>query len=141
LKKHNFINTLLNSRPLSNPIDKTDFALLLRRVALQVLAILLVVVLSLLGAYQISASEPYIKTVLSLEGDSTQGKAIFQMNCAGCHGADARGLVGPSLWGISDRKSRVHLIKQVIGGKTPPMPQFQPSPEIMAHLLKYLETL
>jgi len=33
------------------------------------------------------------------------------------------------------------LIRQVTSGQTPPMPQFQPSPQEMADLLKYLEQM
>jgi hypothetical protein len=45
------------------------------------------------------------------------------------------------LLGVSTRKSKASLIKQVVSGETPPMPQFQPGPQEMADLLKYLETL
>jgi len=69
--------------------------------------------------YLIHTSERF-----SLTGDSVQGHAIFQMNCAGCHGLQADGSVGPSA-GISKRKS-FGLIHQVTSGDTPPMPQFQP---------------
>ncbi|HEY9884533.1 MAG TPA: c-type cytochrome, partial [Thermosynechococcaceae cyanobacterium] len=60
---------------------------------------------------------------------------------AGCHGTEAAGRVGPSLREISNRKSKVSMIHQVISGQTPPMPQFQPSPQEMADLLSYLESL
>jgi mono/diheme cytochrome c family protein len=63
------------------------------------------------------------------------------MNCAVCHGIEADGEVGPSLLSVSARKSKVKLIKQVVSGNTPPMPQFQPKPEDMADLLEYLERL
>ncbi len=53
----------------------------------------------------------------------------------------ADGKVGPSLKNVSDRKSPPRLIKQVISGQTPPMPKFQPSPQEMADLLSYLESL
>jgi mono/diheme cytochrome c family protein len=85
--------------------------------------------------------DPYIHNVLALHGNVTQGNAIFQMNCSGCHGLEANGKVGPSLRAVSTRKSRLALIEQVISGKTPPMPQFQPSPQEMADLLSYLESL
>ncbi|HEY9689170.1 MAG TPA: cytochrome c [Coleofasciculaceae cyanobacterium] len=85
--------------------------------------------------------DPYMQSVLELQGDRDRGRAIFSMNCAVCHGADGTGYVGPSLVGVSNRKSQVALIEQVISGKTPPMPQFQPAPRDMADLLCYLETL
>ncbi|NES97339.1 MAG: cytochrome c [Desertifilum sp. SIO1I2] len=104
-------------------------------------AIAIAVGLIFWGISQIGHADPYIQSVLSLQGNEIQGSAIFQMNCAGCHGIEATGRVGPSLQGVSERKSRRHLIYQVISGDTPPMPQFQPSPQEMADLLSYLETL
>nr|AZB72916.1 cytochrome c [Synechococcus elongatus PCC 11801] len=86
-------------------------------------------------------TDPYVSTVLTLTGDTERGQAIFQINCAGCHGLEGRGLVGPDLANVSNRKSRKDLILQVTTGETPPMPKFQPSPETMADLLSYLETL
>jgi mono/diheme cytochrome c family protein len=132
---------LFDFSPLSNQFGQSDLDLSIQRIAGQVLAILLVAVIAILGVYHLSPSDPYVKSVLSLEGDPAKGYAIFQMNCAGCHGSTANGHVGPSLLGIAERKSPADLIKQVISGKTPPMPQFQPSPEVMADLLNYLETL
>ena len=84
-------------------------------------------------------AEPYAQSVLSLDGQFDRGREIFQMNCAGCHGSEADGLVGPTLHGVSSRKSSIGLIEQVTSGKTPPMPQFQPQPQEMADLLAYLE--
>lgn len=105
------------------------------------LAGLFAIGLAVVGFDRWQASDPYVQDVLSLHGDPAQGYAIFQMNCAGCHGDRGDGLVGPSLQEISSRKSKASLIEQVIGGQTPPMPQFQPSPQTMADLLEYLETL
>ncbi|MGC8713072.1 MAG: c-type cytochrome [Leptodesmis sp.] len=111
------------------------------QVALIVVACVAIAVLILLGFRQLQFSDPYVRTVLSLTGDRVQGQAIFQMNCAGCHGVQADGRVGPSLLDVSSRKSRISLIHQVISGKTPPMPQFQPSAQEMADLLSYLQSL
>lgn len=105
------------------------------------LALVLLVLLVILGVHQWQVSDPYVKSVLSLNGDPVLGHAIFQMNCAGCHGVQADGHVGPSLKNISERRSNLSLIHQVISGQTPPMPQFQPSPQEMADLLSYLDTL
>ena len=105
------------------------------------LAVIIAVLLAILSINFFRTSDPYVQEVLSIPGDAARGSAIFQMNCAGCHGVEANGKVGPSLHHVSERKSRVGLIKQVISGKTPPMPQFQPSPEDMADLLEYLESL
>ena len=115
--------------------------ILIQKISLIALSILLTILLVILGVHQWQVSDPYVKSVLSLRGDPVLGHAIFQMNCAGCHGLEADGRVGPSLRNISGRKSKLNLIHQVISGRTPPMPQFQPSPQEMTDLLSYLETL
>ncbi len=108
---------------------------------LALLAIVFAVVLTVFCVRMVQASDPYVKAVLSQTGNSVQGHAIFQINCAGCHGLEADGRVGPSLQGVSKHRSPYSLIHQVISGETPPMPKFQPSPREMADLLSYLETL
>lgn len=115
--------------------------ILIQRLTLILLAVVLAVLLAIFSVHIVRASDPYVKSVLSLSGDAVRGQAIFQMNCAGCHGLQADGSVGPSLQGVSKRKSRFGLIHQVISGETPPMPQFQPNSKEMADLLSYLETL
>jgi mono/diheme cytochrome c family protein len=124
---------------LDNQITKPETPI--QWLALLALAILLAVPLGIFGVQMVQASDPYIKSVLSRTGDEVQGHAIFQINCAGCHGLDADGRVGPSLQAVSKRKSRYGLIHQVISGETPPMPKFQPSAQEMADLLSYLESL
>jgi mono/diheme cytochrome c family protein len=118
-----------------------DLRSLLKKAALIAVALVATVVLSVVVVRYSQASDPYIHQVLSLEGNGERGEAIFKMNCAVCHGLQATGEVGPKLVGVSDRKTKVGLIQQVISGKTPPMPQFQPDPEDMADLLIYLEKL
>lgn len=105
------------------------------------LVAILAVLLAVFGVYAFHDPDPYVKAVLSLEGNEMQGRFIFQMNCSTCHGLNGDGQVGPSLHKVSSRKSRIGLIHQVTSGQTPPMPQFQPSPQEMADLLKYLESL
>lgn len=114
----------------------------LKRPALGGMAVLLIAVLAIaIISSQLQASDPYIKTVLSLTGDPVQGHAIFQMNCAGCHISRKESQVGPSLEKVSHRKSEVGIVKQVTTGQTPPMPQFQPNPQEMADLLSYLKSI
>jgi len=103
--------------------------------------VLLALASLLTGIDRFRQTNPYIERVLALSGDPVQGHAIFQMNCATCHGSLADGKVGPSLRGVATRKSQMGLIEQVTSGNTPPMPQFQPSHQEMADLLRYLETL
>ncbi|MFE1745247.1 c-type cytochrome [Coleofasciculus sp. H7-2] len=124
---------------MDNQLPKPE--ILMQRLSLMALAAFLVILLALVGVNLFRVSDPYVKTVLTRTGDPVKGHAIFQMNCAGCHGLEAHGRVGPSLEAISKRKSRVRIIHQVISGDTPPMPQFQPSAQEMADLLRYLEKL
>lgn len=105
------------------------------------IVILLICGSSVLGIYWQNSSDPYTRAVLSLEGDSQNGLAIFQINCAGCHNLGADLNVGPKLENISKRKSKRELIEQVVSGKTPPMPKFQPSEQEMADLLGYLSKI
>lgn len=107
-------------------------------IAISALALVGVVVV---GVYLYRVSDPYVQEVLSEPSDPERGEAIFQINCAGCHGTKADGNVGPSLYNISERKSQLNLINQVTSGDTPPMPKFQPEPQDMSDLLGYLETL
>ena len=112
-----------------------------QRLVAALIATSLLIVLVVIGIQHFKVSDPYVLEVLAINGDASRGQLIFQMNCATCHGLEASGEVGPSLRDISERKSQVGLIEQVISGKTPPMPQFQPEAEVMADLLQYLETL
>jgi len=109
-----------------------------------VITLIIVVLLAttLMGSWYLSqASSPYLQEVLTLSGNLNRGKAIFQANCGVCHGLNGQGNIGPNLATVSQRKSRIQLIEQVIGGKTPPMPKFQPNVQDMADLLVYLESL
>lgn len=115
--------------------------ILVQRFTLMAIAVVLAIVTCAFTAYLYQTSDPYIQSVLSVEGDRARGHAIFQINCAGCHGLLGDGKVGPSLHHISRRKSELGLIHQVVSGKTPPMPKFQPSPKDMADLLEYLQEL
>lgn len=123
------------SEPLMTPEDRGRRAL----IAVVGVAIAIAIIASIM--FHIRLSDPYVREVLAIEGQVQQGNAIFQLNCAGCHGSTASGKVGPSLKGVSSRRSQVGLINQIISGKTPPMPKFQANPEEMANLLSYLNTL
>lgn len=91
--------------------------------------------------YQAATVDPYTQAVLALDGDSGQGGRLFRINCAGCHGLSAQGLVGPDLHGVTDRKSDAQLVQQVVSGKTPPMPSFELEPQDMADLIRHLHQL
>ncbi len=98
----------------------------------------LVLVLLLLGG---ARSDPYTRSTLQLVGSEQNGGRLFRLNCAGCHGLAAQGLVGPDLHGVEHRKNDRQLIQQVVSGRTPPMPRFQPEPQAMADLLAFLHSL
>ncbi len=83
----------------------------------------------------------YIIETLELNGSAEDGDALFKINCVGCHGITARGLVGPDLHSITKRLNDKEIIKQVTGGLTPPMPSFEIDSVNMANLLKYLHSL
>ena len=83
----------------------------------------------------------YIIETLGLNGSAEEGDALFKINCVGCHGITARGLVGPDLHSITQRLNDKEIIKQVTGGLTPPMPSFEIDPVNMSNLLKYLHSL
>lgn len=98
-------------------------------------------ILLLLLVLPAARSDPYTRRTLELTGSSENGGRLFRMNCAGCHGIAAQGLVGPGLHGVSQRRSDRQLIHQVVSGRTPPMPRFQPEPQAMADLLAHLHSL
>ena len=108
--------------------------------ALVVLAVVALVAMSVLVA-SANSRDPYVTSSLEKVGDQEHGSKLFLINCAGCHGIAAQGVVGPNLHGVSQRKKDPALIQQVISGKTPPMPSFQPDPQSMADLLAYLHEL
>ena len=83
----------------------------------------------------------YIIETLELNGSAEEGDALFKINCVGCHGITASGLVGPDLHSITQRLNDKDIIKQVTGGLTPPMPSFEIDTVNMANLLKYLHSL
>jgi mono/diheme cytochrome c family protein len=68
------------------------------------------------------AGPPATKTSL-IPPDGTQarrGYELFQLNCAHCHGSDARGDEGPDLHGVRKSDARMSsLIKNGIKGEMP----------------------
>ena len=109
--------------------------------ALLLVAAVCVAVVALVVLLPAARSDPYTRSTLQLSGSGERGEQLFLINCAGCHGIAAQGLVGPNLHGVHNRKNNRQLIQQVVSGRTPPMPRFQPEPQAMADLLAYLDTL
>ena len=83
----------------------------------------------------------YIIKNLELDGSVNKGDALFKINCVGCHGITARGLVGLDSNSITQHLNDKEIIKQVTGSFTPPMPSFEIDPQNMSNLLKYLYSL
>ncbi|VXD15162.1 Cytochrome c-553-like [Planktothrix serta PCC 8927] len=126
---------------MDNQLAITEIEVLIKRTAFVTLALMVFLLGWIVVLPKLQVSDPYVESVLSLQGDSGRGQEIFIYNCAGCHAWHTRSQVGPSLRDVSLRKSEVGIIQQVISGNTPPMPKFQPSTKEMADLLSYLETL
>ncbi len=95
----------------------------------------------MLWALKASQQDPYIQTTLSLKGSADKGSRIFRINCAGCHGITAQGLVGPNLREVSKRLNDKQIINQVVKGRTPPMPIFELEPQAMADLIAHLHSI
>ncbi|MEM7063996.1 MAG: cytochrome c [Cyanobacteria bacterium P01_B01_bin.77] len=131
----------LDSPSLAQPSMQNQNSRLVVQFALAATTIFLCVVLVIWGIHRVEVSDPYVHDVLASTADLERGQQLFWQNCAMCHGVDGTGEVGPDLQHVSERKSQVALIKQVISGKTPPMPQFQPNTQDMADLLVFLESL
>ncbi|MEO0769270.1 MAG: cytochrome c [Cyanobacteria bacterium J06649_4] len=134
-------NKAVQNQPAKTQADDSSPKRSVQRVIAMVVGLVLLLCLSLWGLYSLRPSDPYVQSVLQLAGNVERGKDIFTLNCATCHGLNAYGEVGPDLRNVSERKSSVALINQVISGQTPPMPQFQPSERDMADLLAFLKTL
>ena len=114
-----------------------------KRVLFKIFFVLFIVFLIFFLIYFVNHHEnnKYIIETLGLNGSAEKGDSLFKINCVGCHGITARGLVGPDLHSITQRLNDKEIIKQVTGGLTPPMPSFEIDPVNMANLLKYLHSL
>ena len=110
---------------------------------LKIIFIVFVVLLTCFSIFFVNHNKnnKYIIKTLELNGSADKGDALFKINCVGCHGITARGLVGPDLHSITQRLNDKEIIKQVTGGLTPPMPSFEIDPVNMSNLLKYLHSL
>jgi mono/diheme cytochrome c family protein len=55
-------------------------------------------------------------------GDSAQGRHLFLLNCAHCHGDDAHGDEGPDLYNLHKSDARIRTV--ITGGIKGEMPSF-----------------
>ena len=82
-----------------------------------------------------------IKAEMASGGEAKDGYRLFDLNCAHCHGDDARGDEGPDLHGL--HKSDARLTTIIKGGVKGEMPAFAKKfndADVQA-LIAYLRTL
>jgi mono/diheme cytochrome c family protein len=88
-----------------------------------------------------SALSPKVAFERHLTADAAQGRHLFLMNCAHCHGADAHGDEGPDLYNVRKTDERIHqLITNGVKGEMPSFAKKLYDPDIRA-LTAYLRTL
>jgi mono/diheme cytochrome c family protein len=74
-------------------------------------------------------------------GDPKAGAALVQSsNCAGCHGGQFQGDLGPKLVGIEKRRTPEQIAK-AIADPQPPMPKFAFTPQQVADVVAYVSQL
>ncbi len=77
----------------------------------------------------------------ALMADVGEGRHLFLMNCAHCHGDDAHGDEGPDLYNLHKSDARIHqVITAGIKGEMPSFAKKLHDPEIHA-LTAYLRSL
>jgi mono/diheme cytochrome c family protein len=76
-----------------------------------------------------------------LATDAGEGRHLFLMNCAHCHGDDARGDEGPDLHNLHRSDARIHeVITAGIKGEMPSFGKKLGDPDVR-QLIAYLRTL
>ena len=83
-----------------------------KREFLKIVIFVFVVLLICFAIFFVNHNEnnKYIIETLELNGSAEEGDALFKVNCVGCHGITARGLVGPDLHSITQRLDDLSLI-------------------------------
>lgn len=82
-----------------------------------------------------------IKLAVNLSGQAEKGYSLFERNCAHCHGDDARGDEGPTLYNLAMSDARIaKRIKDGIKGEMPKFGSKLNDVDIAA-LIAYLRTL
>lgn len=88
----------------------------------------------------IPSAQAAIKPI-ELTPEAAQGRHLFLMNCAHCHGDDARGDEGPDLHNLHKSEARIHqVITSGIKGEMPSFGKKLGDPEVR-QLTAYLRTL
>src|SRR6266496_4362828 len=77
----------------------------------------------------------------TLEGEARRGHSLFDHNCAHCHGDDARGDEGPSLYDLNKTDARIaRIVREGIKREMPKFGAKLNDADIQA-LIAYLRTL
>ena len=75
------------------------------------------------------------------QGDAKRGHSLFDHSCAPCHGDDARGDEGPSLYNLAKSDARMAtIIKGGVKGEMPSFAKKFSDADVQA-LIAYLRTL
>src|SRR5258706_432448 len=76
-----------------------------------------------------------------MQGEAKRGHDLFDHNCAPCHGDDARGDEGPSLYSLVKSDARITtIIKRGVKGEMPSFAKKFNDADVQA-LIAYLRTL
>jgi len=87
-----------------------------------------------------TSTQPAMKP-LEPTADAAHGRHLFLMNCAHCHGDDARGDEGPDLHDLHRSDARIHeVITAGIKGEMPSFGKKLGDPDVR-QLITYLRTL
>jgi cytochrome c oxidase cbb3-type subunit 3 len=88
----------------------------------------------------VTSAQAAMKTP-ELTADAAQGRHLFLMNCAHCHGDDAHGEEGPDLHNLHRSDARIHEVITVgIKGEMPSFGKKLGEPDVR-QLIAYLRTL
>ena len=71
---------------------------------------LVTVTLATFGLAKWHPFTPSVSAAPAVAGDPTHGRKVFVVNCAGCHGIQAQGDVGPSLHGTGLTAAEIEAI-------------------------------
>ncbi len=105
---------------------------------IMVVAIALTVVMSLQGN---SAANKIATADEKKTETAFDPKEVASSTCAGCHGVDLKGGVGPDLTGVKDRYSADELKDILANGKEGGMPKGLVPPGDLDKMVDYLQTL
>ena len=86
-------------------------------------------------------TETAFEVLVKAKALEAQGRHLFLMNCAHCHGDDARGDEGPDLHDLHRSDARIHeVITAGIKGEMPSFGKKLGDPDVR-QLITYLRTL